>query len=206
MRSRPISETLFEQLCSRYGVPCTPIACSHGQTPDFEIHLSGTRVICEVKQIDPNREDIEESMPIDPDTSVGRLVPNRLRGKLKKDVSPQLKASASCGCPTLLIVYDNTQFKMYSNHDDVVQAMFGLHSITVKFPTESTGDPIISKRFFGGNRGLTPTHNTSLSALGILDGGPSSELSLRVYHNPYAAVILRSELLTALHAEQWPIP
>jgi hypothetical protein len=167
------------------------------RTPDYVIRPGGVSIVCEVKQIDPNAEDLSELRPFKPGEMEGRLVPNRLRAKLK-DVSRQLRAASLAGCPTLLIVYDNTPFKVYTDHLDVVQAMFGAHSVAVATPNELGAEPIVSEPFFGGNRGLTPSQNTALSALAILDGDPEVETGLRVYHNPYAAVVLSQEVLHAL--------
>jgi hypothetical protein len=177
-------------------VPCEPIVCGRVRTPDFAICLDGVRVVCEVKQINPNAEDLAEAKIVGAGEAVGRYIANRLRQKLK-DVSAQLKAASLAGHPTLLVVYDNTPFKAYTDHFDVVQAMFGGHSVAVSFP-EDAGSPLVSEPFFGGNRGLTPHHNTSVSALAILDGGPIALPTLRVYHNPYASVTLRPEILGVL--------
>jgi len=200
---RPFSETLFEQLCSSHGIPCERVPTEAVRTPDFAITLHSVRVICEVKQIDPNLEDLQEIQNVGSGQATGRFIPNRLRAKLKT-VSRQLKAASLAGCPTMLVVYDNTPFKMYTDHFDVVQAMFGAHSIALSEGRD--GNPVVSKPFFGGNRGLTPDHNTAVSALAILDGGPTSERSLRVYHNPYAAVVLHPELLEVLPVVQRLLP
>ena len=174
------------------------------RTPDFTICLHDVRVVCEVKQIDPNAEDLAD-LQVSSEEAPGRLVPNRLRGKLK-DVSGQLKEACLLGHPTMLVVYDSTPLKMYLAHLDVVEAMFGAHSVTVTIPKQGGAEPIVSEPFFGGNRGLTPRQNTSMSALAILDSGPLSEMKLRVYHNPYASVVLPPELLEVLPVEQHVIP
>ena len=127
---RPFSETLFEQLCSSHGIPCERIATEAMRTPDFAISLRSIPVICEVKQIDPNVEDLQEMQNVSSAQATGRFVPNRLRAKLK-NVSGQLKAATLAGSPTMLVVYDNTPFKMYTDHLDVAQAMFGAHSVAV---------------------------------------------------------------------------
>jgi hypothetical protein len=197
------SETLFEELCSSHGISCETLPTSTVRTPDFAITLRSVRVICEVKQINPNFEDLQEIRNVHLSHATGPFVPNRLRAKLK-NVSGQLKAASVAGSPTMLVVYDNTPFKMYTDHFDVVQAMFGAHTVAV---SEGRGlDPIVSEPFFGGNRGLTPNQNTALSALTILDGGPTSEQRLRVYHNPYAAVVLQPELLEVLPVVQRLLP
>jgi len=128
-----------------------------------------------------------------------------MREKLK-DVSAQLKAASRDGRPTLLVVYDNTPLKMYTFHSDVAQAMFGRDSVSVSVSLDATHSEVVSQPFFGGNRGLTPSQNTSVSALAILDGGPNASLALRVYHNPYALVLLRAELFAGLPVTQPLLP
>ena len=93
---RTFSETLFEQLCSSQGIPCERIPTEAVRTPDFAISLRSIRVICEVKQIDPNLEDLQEIKDVSSSQATGRLVPNRLRAKLK-NVSGQLKAASLAG-------------------------------------------------------------------------------------------------------------
>lgn len=45
-----------------------------------------------------------------------------------------------------------------------------------------------------------------MSALAILDGGPTSERRLLVYHNLYAAVVLEPDLLEVLPVVQRLLP
>ena len=152
------------------------------RTPDFAICLDDIRVVCEVKQIDPNAEDLAEAKSTAGE-DIGRMVTNRLRQKLK-DVSAQLNEAFLSGYPTLLVIYDNTPFKAYTDHFDVVQALFGGHSEAIGFPEDAESPPVVSDPFFGGNRRLTPHPNTSVSALAILDGGP-------IAHPPCASITTR---------------
>ena len=137
--------------------------------------------------------------------STGRYMPNRLRAKLK-NVSPQLKNASESGRPTLLIVYDNTPFKSYTDHADVVQAMLGRNSVSVLTPMDSSLPPEVSDPFFGGDRGMGPRWNTAVSAIAILDGGPRPPLRLRVYHNRYSAVRLDPAVFDSLPARQMLLP
>jgi hypothetical protein len=201
MDTQTISENLFAQFCAANGVPCEHTPTGAKPTPDFRIRLRGAQVICEVKQINPNAEDVAEWEERSTQEACGRLVRNRMRDKLK-GVSAQLGAASREGCPTLLVIYDNTPIKMYTSHSDVVQAMFGHDSVSVSVSGDAT---VVSEPFFGGNRGLTPSQNTSVSALGILDRDPNGCLALRVYHNPYALVPLRAELFAGLPVTQFPV-
>ena len=53
----------------------------------------------------------------------------------------------------MLVVYDNTPFKSYTAHSDVVQAMVGPKTVAVSFPTGTPAAPRVSPPFFGANRG-----------------------------------------------------
>src|SRR5262245_29143493 len=103
------SERLFEEFCRQHGIQCCRIARTAARTPDFAITLKGTQVTCEVKQIDPNAEDLREFAELQEGPVAGRYLPNRIREVLK-DVSAQFKSASASGYPTLLIVYDNTPF------------------------------------------------------------------------------------------------
>src|SRR5882672_1374307 len=148
MATPPISEQFFEQLCSDRGVACQRVPTGSVRTPDFQIWLGEVEVFCEIKQIDPNAEDLAELKEVGGGQAVGRYVPDRLRGKLK-DVSAQLKAACRDLHPTLLVVYDNTPFKAYTSHSDVVQAMFGHESVRVSFSRSPTEPAVVSEPFFG---------------------------------------------------------
>jgi hypothetical protein len=199
------SETLFKEYCSQNGIPCCRIAPAAARTPDFAITLKGTQVTCEVKQIDPNAEDLRELRELREGAVAGRYLPDRLRAKLK-NVSAQLKSAVASGRPTLVVVYDNTPFKGYTDHADGVQAMFGRNSVTVLLPADSSSPPQVSGPFFGGDRGIGPEHNTKVSAIAILDGGPRPPLTLRVYHNPYAVIRLDPRMFESLPASQRLLP
>src|ERR1041385_4473868 len=98
---RAFSESLFEDLCSTHGIPCETLPTAEIRAPDFAITLRSVRVICEVKKIDPNVEDLQELENICSDQATGRFVPNWLRAKLK-NVSGQLKGASVAGSPTVL--------------------------------------------------------------------------------------------------------
>ena len=199
------SERLFQEFCRLYGIPCERLTPTGRRTPDFIVDFRGTQIICEVKQIDPNKDDERELTELAHHGGEGRLVPNRLRAKLKK-VSAQLKSASQTGRPTLLVVYDHTPFKAYTLHTDVVEAMFGRNSVRVRVPTDPSSPPQISSPFFGGDRGMGPRHNTAVSAVAILDGGTQPPLTLRVYHNRYAAVRLDPRAFALLPITQPVLP
>ena len=59
MSQPTISEKLFEQYCRDLSIPCESIETEEGvRTPDYQQTLAGHQVIVEVKQIDPNDEEV----------------------------------------------------------------------------------------------------------------------------------------------------
>lgn len=203
-----ISERLFKKFCEACRIPCTKIPEKGGegvQTPDFEIVLRGVDIFCEIKQIDLGPDDKKELREAEKKGAYARLLPNRLRAKLKK-ISPQLSEASDSGSPTIAVIYDNTLFKDYVRHADVLQAMFGDYTNVVTITEDPSQAPEVSDAFFGGHRRLTPSHNTSLSAIGILDGGLEGPQSLRLYHNPYAKVRLEPSLFDGLPVHQPVLP
>lgn len=204
MSHRTISEALVMTFFAAHGVGCEPVPRRPDErTPDFIIALAQP-VVCEVKQIEPNEEDLAPFK--NPSTLgelgsgeprvKGRMVPNRIRPLLKR-ISPQLRKASEGGTPTLLVVYDATPFQLYSDDVHIMEAMFGHLSIGVW--EDATGAIQHSEPFFGGNRGMAPNRNTSVSAVGILRGGPeTSTLSVTIFHNPFARVALNPSLFDGL--------
>jgi hypothetical protein len=198
------SEDLFQKYCSDSGIPCRAIEVTGVRTPDFEVELAGVKVICELKQLDPNEDDLQEHAKVMAGVSGGRLIPNRLR-RLLKGISGQLKSASTAGHPTVMVVYDNTPFCSYLDDDDVRESMFGRWSIT-EFIDERTGASWVSPQYYGGNKGVGPSHNTSLSALAVLEAPASAEMRLRLFHNPHAKVPLDPRLLEGLACTQVVMP
>ena len=190
-----------------HGVGCQPVPTQPDQrTPDFVIDLAQP-VVCEVKEIRPNKEDRAElaelsrryqSNPEQP-PAIARWVPNRIRPILE-NISAQLRRASEDGTPTLLVVYDATPFQIYSDDTDVIQAMFG--QLVINVGVDDTGATQHSEPYFGGDRTFTPTTNRSASAVGMLRGGPeTSTLKLTLFHNPHARVALNPSLFDGLPVE-----
>ncbi len=198
------SESLFEEFCKENGIQCRRLVAREVvPTPDYEITLpDGRSVVCEVKELTPNPDDAAELRELSKGKASGRWVPPRL---LKVIDSRQLQEAANAGRPTILVVYDHTPFKAYTDHMDVLQAMFGRYSITVSI--DDAGETVASEPFFGEQAKMTAGTNTRISALAILDGGPVQRpLSLRVYHNPYARVRLEQPLVTTEAVRHYSAP
>ena len=56
------SEILFKKFCSMHGILFRSIPCEKDEkTPDYEIVINNQKIIVEVKQIDPNEDEIKKT-------------------------------------------------------------------------------------------------------------------------------------------------
>jgi hypothetical protein len=82
MTPRTFSERLFEEFCATNALQCARVPEGADPTPDYQVMFGDVVVACEVKQVDPNAEDLEELRTIGSGAATGRFVPNRLSGLL----------------------------------------------------------------------------------------------------------------------------
>jgi hypothetical protein len=196
------SESLFERYCQLNDIPWMRIGEARHRMPDYAIRLRTCEVVCEVKQLDMGKREKAAWTQALKEGAGTYAVQNRLRQTLK-DVSAQLKSSSAQGTPTILAVVDNTPFHAELEHEMVVQALYGTIGRRVLISEDS--EPALGDPFLGGNRGFTPTQNTAVSALAVLEE-LGSGLRLRIYHNLHAAVPLDPQLFEGLPADQRILP
>src|SRR5712691_8884246 len=99
MTNTTISETLFESLCMSRRIRCERILVTNNKTPDFVITLGAQRVVVEVKQLDPNKEDnrVEQALSTTGTDTCGIVPPTaRVRKQIASGYD-QLKAAAREG-------------------------------------------------------------------------------------------------------------
>ena len=199
------SETLFEEYCRTNRITCTRVSVSSERSPDFLIQIGQTHVICEVKQIDMNKNDRKVLAAVKAGTPTSFYVTNRVRPKLK-DVSAQLKKAALAGTPTMVVLYNNSPVYDYTEYSEILQAMFGRKSANITFSDSKNSGPVVSPPFFGGNRGLGPRRNTSVSVVAVLKQDPTGQLQLCMYHNPHGKVPLDPAVFSEVIAVQPVVP
>lgn len=190
MSDKTASETLFERFCDDNQIEWKRIEASSvpgKKEPDYEIGVPTQCVVVEVKQFDPNEEEkmletqLQERGYAD---MYGGEPGTKVRLKIQAGAK-QLKARSAGKLPTLLVLYNNVSI---SNRGvdpyEIKTAMYGIEKIDLAVNAEANTISV-TERGFGPKRKLTPTDNTSLSAISVLCG-PDNELSLIVYHNVYA--------------------
>jgi hypothetical protein len=151
-------------------------------------------VLVEVKQIDPNPEDIKaERMRAESgEPEVLSSIPGkRLRLKIAEGAK-QLRARCNPNQAGLVVVYNNVSLHpVLTSEHNVLAAMYGKLGILLHVPASG---PTTSEPRLGGNRSLNPSHNTVVSGVAILSY-ETERLELRVYHNDFARVPIEPELL-----------
>jgi hypothetical protein len=73
--------------------------------------------------------------------------------------------------------------------------MRGLDEVPVSIPWDTAESPTFGPTRPGPKKKLTPSANTSISAIAVIDV-PEEAPQLTVYHNPYSAVRLEPEELS----------
>ena len=185
------SEILFEKFCQENGIACKKIPESSSETADYEIKVKLQAMICEVKELTPNKEDKRLRKELDEKGYTGihvRKISGRLSENIKK-AAKKLKHYENLNVPLIVAVYDNILFdgsrvQKSIDHWDIDQAMYGI----------DTGYYLMSARgisFNGFRHGpkkrMTLTEKKYVSAVFLLkesDGG----VKVDIYHNYFASV------------------
>ena len=184
---RTVSEVLFEAYCERAQIDCEPIPTENGvKTPDFELSIAGQVIIAEVKEL--AEEDGEQGKV------KSEIVGARIREKIRQ-CARQLKTRTASRHPGMLVLYRNGGLGYFTAH--ITAAMYGTTVIEMAVPRDQSVRPYIIGERFGPGKWMTPDHNTSISALGVVfRHGPNWDFDLLVYHNAHAAVPVDPRLLT----------
>jgi hypothetical protein len=171
------------------------------RTPDYEIFVPRRKVVVEIKEISPNREELDaQRRARNGEFVVVSTTPGqRVRGKIS-DAVPQIKARSKGRFPGILVLMDTGFAAEHTSPYNIRVAMHGFETLVYAVPRDPSHSPYVKDKRFGGSRKMTPTNNTSVSAIAVI-GHVSGNLDLRVYHNPHAAVPL---LPAALHRYQVP--
>jgi hypothetical protein len=184
---RTVSELLFEAFCDGAQIDCEPIPTEMGvKTPDFELSIGGQMLIVEVKELTEKNGG--------PGRATSEIAGARIREKIRQ-CAGQLKTRTAGRHAGMLVLYREGGLGYFDVH--VTAAMYGTMVIDIAVPLDHSVRPYIVGKRFGQGRRMTPDHNTSISAVGVVfRGGPNWDFDLLVYHNAYAAVPIEPRLLT----------
>lgn len=181
------SELLFERFCQERRIDFKAIPVKGYRTPDYEIFSGDKLIVAEITQLDPNEDDRRYSNELRSKHRAERegKIGQRVRQKIT-DKADQLRARSKGKISTILIVYNNTDVRSYTSPDHIRAAMFGFDTIVVAVPNDPTQAVSLRDRKFGKGAKVTEKHNTSLSAVGVIEQDTANHLKLAVYHNVHA--------------------
>ena len=185
-----VSELLFEELCTKCGFQFEKIVESSKKSPDYFLQIRNYKFVVEVKQIDLNKEE-KQILNTDPalwgeyEATYGEIPGQRIRSKIRTSMR-QMKAVNCSQLPFLLVIYNNTDFwDEYTSPESVRVAMYGIEAILISSKPAPGGGATILSRWYGPEKSITISHNTSLSGIAILKKTDDG-ISLDIYHNYFA--------------------
>lgn len=205
------SEMLFERFCARAGIACERIAETDCSTPDYKMSIDGQCVIVEVKEITRNKAE-QKSDWLLADRGYGEVLSNTPGDRIRKkilDSSPQIRALAKGRYPSMLVLcdiqYGCGQVSGHLGPYNIRVAMYGLEQLRVTVPQDRSSRLHASGMSYGPKRKMTPKHNTSISAIGVLSTSGPNNIVLDVYHNKHARIPLRPDLLAPYGFDQYAL-
>lgn len=199
-----ISEKLFEKLCSDRNIKCKRIRERLEKTADYEVFLSSIKLIAEVKQLDPNKEDMKLEQTWWESNSPGTEAPSDRVQKLISKAYPQIKKSAEGTKPTMIVVFNNSGEWNWIDSFTVSKAMFGMFGI--KFGLQKGQEIVVTGQGYMGNRKVTNSILRALSVVGVIKQADQKTIHLDAYHNPFASIPIDTKLLAELATEQFIHP
>jgi hypothetical protein len=188
------SETLFLSYCGLRGYEAKRIPAMADRHPDYDVLVGNARVIVEIKELQPNAQDMREAEAFQQRHHVAftREPGRRVRTHIE-DAERQLRRYEGQKILCVVVLYDNIVINGFRLHPDrwllssydIDVGMYGLQAANLRlYPdgrTESLGDTR------GGQRTLRHMHQASISAVAVLhDYAPDYGLFLMIYHNFYA--------------------
>jgi len=209
MTQKTASEVFVEQFCTQHGVRWEQIAtqAKNGvKTPDYAIFPKETKVIAEIKEIQENaterqqREQLAKagwSMHGERNVKLG----DRARD-LITTAAKQIRRTAKGKFPALIVIY-NPSF-LLSHHTErhaIKAAMYSFDQIILGLaPIYMRKKPRLIDRKSGRGRKMGAQFNTTISAVGVIDGQ-----GLTIYRNVFAAIPLKAEVFDGIADEQFTL-
>ena len=196
----------FEKLCVNRGVVCERISKTNGKSPDYRVLIPPMVLITEVKQLDPNAEDERLSRIWGTPQSPGAFsVTRRVRDKIAEGYR-QVKRLSEGKLPTMIVVYNNAGEWNLLSEFTITTAMFGLYGFVLESQPDQTIE--VARQGYQKNRTVEKGRLRSLGGVGVLEHTVrgSREIKLYCYHNPFAKVPIKPELLAKLASAQFVHP
>jgi hypothetical protein len=184
---------MFETFCRDLGLSFDRIEEGNERTPDYRLTIDSLVVIAEVKQIDPNKEELKLLRRYQKEGRAdgGGTIGERMR-KVIGSGSAQIRLAAKGRHPSILVVWNNVEIdgvQPLLDHTDANQvkaAMYGFEEVHLIRDRDSREIISSTPAGQGGGRKMNETDNNSISAVGVLTRDLARVIHLIIYHNVYA--------------------
>lgn len=180
------AEQNFTEFCAQAGIRWRRVPEEPEKKeprPDYEIWVSGHKIVVEVKQFDPNPE---EKKALEDSGNYPPREPGKRASKAISEANPQLKALSKGKVPAMLVLQGNVSGRRHVDPYDILTAMKGIDRIPITVPEDPNISPSFGEVESGSRRKMTEKHNTTISAVAVIQ--PSDGMyELYVYHNRFAA-------------------
>jgi hypothetical protein len=185
------AEEVFERICTEHGISCRRIPPTDSKTPDYELLLASGPVLVEVKQLEPNAGDIAYHHELRTKGQASRMVDMGRARLAISSAMKQLSPHAKGKMPAVVVLYDTMGTSNYLDPYSLAFALYGPEKIHFAVPNDPRLKPQTLGMSRGGDAVATPTQNTTLSAVAVLDGPAQGVVpSLRIFHNCNARIPL----------------
>ena len=193
---KTISEELFEEFCRINGIKFQRVPETVTKTHDYDIYPNGLKVVTEVKQIEPNPDELKSIEKCkEGEVAICETRPGQRVRKLISKACPQIKSNPNGGLPSIIIIYDNVIIGSHTDPYMIRVAMYGLETYVYGVPTDLRVAPFLKDAKFGPKRKMTEEHNTSISAVAVMMKPSDDRIELRVYHNIHTAIPLDPDIM-----------
>ena len=187
------SEQLFDSICESLGLVAEKVPVRNTKTPDFKVSGSGYIFYAEVKALEPSPADKARLIALR-DCRVAETMVLKLGKRAARDIdaaAQQLKAVIGEGLPGVIVLFDNIRLEdgtrfcpggpLESFH--IHAAMFGEWVVDLGI---YDGQIVRRTDRSGPGETVNVSRRAYVSAVAVLHDS-SPDLSLVVYHNPYAS-------------------
>ena len=193
---RTASEGFFEHFCDQKGMRWKRVAEADIPTPDYDIFVPRRKIVVEVKEIVPNEEETQAQEELaEKGFVIGSVTPGQRVRKKISEAAQQIKNRTKRRYPRLLVLFDRGFVAGHLDPYHIRVAMYGFETVQFAVPRDPQITPYPVGAKYGPKRKMTPEHNTSISAIGVLHASGPGAIQLTLYHNAHASIPLEPMLL-----------
>jgi hypothetical protein len=129
------AESLFEPFCVEHQIACQRIPEGAEKTPDYEITLAGRRIAVEVKQLEPNAQDLAFFEDLRTIGHAGGAVDTGRARSAIQDAMKQLRPYAKGRMPAVVVLYDTMGSAIgYLDADNLADCLYGEEKVHFLVP------------------------------------------------------------------------